>query len=424
MLGAVYGRLQTLGTLLVFGAMSAPDESTASPEGDAVDPAAPVWTYFRDQAQRCGFELVRACTADGVEPEQGRPKGPRTQPGQATVQSVLAVFRKARSAPRWRLSTIETGDASLMRTLFDEVFAPNRMTAEHWQWKYGDKRGVAVGAWSGSDLVAHYGGVWRGISLQGRPAMAVQITDVMVAQRQRGILRRDGAFFLAAASFPECFTGYGAKALVGFGFPNERHFKAAALRGLYGEADRMVEIAWPAIDSPPCDDRMPLAITRLDEVGVGMLARNGARITHLWHGMRRGLSDSIVGVRDWAYVAHRYLDNPIKRYRYAILRCPHTGTWLSLAVLAPESDGLHLRDAIGAPQHIPALIASIRGCAIGQGLPLKAWITASQAYRFPVQDAAIHDLGIVVPHSIWTAGPPLESVQGRWWLTSGDTDFL
>jgi hypothetical protein len=55
---------------------------------------------------------------------------------------------------------------------------------------------------------------------------------------------------------------------------------------------------------------------------------------------------------------------------------------------------------------------------------LKVWITASQLSRFPGQDGESRDLGIVVPHSIWTAGPPVDAVKDRWWLTSGDTDFL
>ena len=85
---------------------------------------------------------------------------------------------------------------------------------------------------------------WRAAWWQGKPLQAVQITDVMVSPRDRGILRRDGAFALAAASFPECFTGYGAKALIGFGFPSERHFRAAALRRLYAEVDRIREMTW------------------------------------------------------------------------------------------------------------------------------------------------------------------------------------
>jgi len=35
----------------------------------------------------------------------------------------------------------------------------------------------------------------------------------------------------------------------------------------------------------------------------------------------------------------------------------------------------------------------------------------------------VRDLDVFVPANAWTAGPPIEKLIGRWWLTGGDTDF-
>lgn len=50
--------------------------------------------------------------------------------------------------------------------------------------------------------------------------------------------------------------------------------------------------------------------------------------------------------------------------------------------------------------------------------------------RFPkcaicraTRHVAVRDLGINVPANAWSAGPPIEKLIGRWWLTGGDTDF-
>jgi hypothetical protein len=140
--------------------------------------------------------------------------------------------------------------------------------------------------------------------------------------------------------------------------------------------------------------------------------------------MRRSLHTSLVGVRDWPYLRHRYLHNPLHQYRFFLLRRRLTGRWLALAVVAVDGDAAHLRDLIGSCQYFPLLIERLRQTPTCAGRPLRAWITASHAQRLEAGAAASRDLGIIVPHSVWTAGPPVDAVSNRWWLMSGDTDFL
>ena len=50
----------------------------------------------------------------------------------------------------------------IVRTAAASIFG-HEMSPEHWQWKYGDGRGEAIGVWEDGALIAHYGGVARRI---------------------------------------------------------------------------------------------------------------------------------------------------------------------------------------------------------------------------------------------------------------------
>ena len=164
--------------------------------------------------------------------------------------------------------------------------------------------------------------------------------------------------------------------------------------------------------------------TRLEPLSADRLGRHAGELDRLWAEMRRSLGASILGVRDWPYVRHRYLRNPLHQYSFALLRRRLTGRWLALAVLAEDGDDIHLRDLIGDRRWFPVLISRLRRSGICRGRRLRAWITASHIHHLDDGIVASRDLGIVVPHSIWTAGPPIAAIDGRWWLSSGDTDFL
>jgi len=403
-LDSAYRLLQRGGLCVIFG----PAQLAADLTLGGRDTPAPVWEYLKAQAGRRGFIEV------GADPTRARKSVSPQHPWP------LGIFRKDRDEQRLRIATVGTKHADQMRMLFQNVFSPNRMTAEHWRWKYGQGRGVGVGAWRGNQLVAHYGGVWRRVSFRGADEVAVQITDVMVSNPERGILRRHGAFFRTAASFPECFTGYGAKALIGFGFPSERHFRAAALRGLYAAIDRVVELEWSAAASAAGRRRFH----RLTQVDAAVLRQRRPSLDRIWRSMKQSLPLSILGVRDGGYIEHRYLDNPCHEYLYAVLRAPLSGRWQALVVLGVEERTFHIRDIVGNIRYVPSVIETLRSQWLPEGGALHLWLTRSHEHRAPSTHCARRDLGIVVPHSIWSAGPPVETVENRWWLTSGDTDFL
>ncbi len=83
----------------------------------------------------------------------------------------------------------------------------------------------------------------RAIQLFGSPARAVQIGDVMVHPKQRGILTRKGPFFQAAANFLEHFVGQGKDFPIAFGFPSERAYRLAEHLGLYEKVGELMRVS-------------------------------------------------------------------------------------------------------------------------------------------------------------------------------------
>lgn len=321
------------------------------------------------------------------------------------------------SRPRWRVGRIDGANAVAMRGLFAEVFR-HPMSETYWQWKYGEGRGAAVGVWEGGRLVAHYGGVARDIMFFGEPQSAAQSCDVMVAPRGRATLSRKGPLFLAAATYLESQLGYGNPHLLGVGFPSPRAWKAPARLGLYGgPVGRMLELSWPAERGRPSPT---LALRPLD------LDRAAARADAdaCWSAMRADLHDMIVGVRDANALHHRYTAHPDKMYRIFAVRRRLTGRVLGLFVLRPDAEGgCELMDVVGPLAAMPRLVAQARRAAASLGAArLFGWVVDNIRGYFPA-GAVVRDLEVNVPANAWTAGPPIETLIGKWWLTGGDTDF-
>lgn len=329
-------------------------------------------------------------------------------------------------ARNWQLGRITPGRSGEMRALFAEVFG-HPMSAAHWQWKYGDNHGLGIGVWRHSDemparLVAHYGGTSRNILQAGAPARAFQACDLMVAVSDRGALTRKGPVFLAGSTYLEHELGYGAPHLLGIGFPNERAYRLPEKLGLYaGVLARIQEVSWPARSA-----RSWSASVR--EINPAEPAAVAA-LEAAWTAMRQSLPEHIIGVRDAAYVRQRYQAHPEFAYRVFVVRRRLLGTVLGALVLRriDTEDGpvCELLDAIGPVARMPELVTHARRLAAALGASrVFSWLADNLLPYFPLGDAGtVRDLHVLVPGNNWTPGPPTASLQGRWWLTGGDTDF-
>ncbi|GAB6041080.1 GNAT family N-acetyltransferase [Endothiovibrio diazotrophicus] len=388
-------------------------------------------------AERCGFapggeaefsDDVVAYLERQLSALEGLPPDDRTERFRAACLTRREAYAQGRRAyrllrfdkqrtPTWRVTRIGEADAPAVRELFREVFG-SEMSADFWRWKYrgGLAGAAATGVWADGRLVAHYGGMGREVLLRGEPARVVQIGDVMVSPEQRGILTRKGPFFLSTATFLEEYIGYGNPYLLGFGFPSRRHLVLARRLGLYAEVGKVIAVRWPALHARP---RLGSRVRALDPHGAGF----ERCVAGLWAAMRRDLSEAIVGVRDAAQLRYRYVSHPDHDYTLWLVSGRLTGRPLGIVVLRRVGESMELLDLVAPLARMPLLVFHARRLAAEAGAQdLFCWITAPFAERLG-PGGTQEEIDVYVPANVWSAGPPPEVAEGRWWLTSGDTDF-
>jgi hypothetical protein len=333
-----------------------------------------------------------------------------------------ALLRFDRAAkPPDRLVEMGPQHAAAMRQLFADVFR-HEMTPEHWHWKYGEGRGRGIGLMRGERMLAHYGGVTRRVLCRGEPVLASQSCDVMVDQRGRAGLVRHGPMAQVASTFLETQLGWGQPHRLGFGFPSDRAFGAAQRLGLYAAVDTVMRAAWPAAVSRSgfqvAEDLRP------DDLAPG--GRRRARVDGLWRQMAESLRDAVLGVRDAAWLHHRYFGRPGVAYDVVYLRRRWTRRPVGLVVLRRQERHLEVLDLVGPPTAFPALIALARQRAADAALErVDCWVTASHLHLLSGIDPpsfTATPMGITVPANVHTPGP-VEALKDRWFLLAGDADF-
>ena len=342
---------------------------------------------------RCGFVEQLADLGDAVQPDAG----------------FTRILRKG-DATRWQVRHVRTSDFDGIATLFQEVFG-HPLTRALWDWKYAHGHGNAVVAARHGALIAHYGGMYRDVMLCGKPEWVLQICDVMVHPKERGVMTRQGPFLLTAATSSEI---YGP---LGFGFPNARAMQVAQKMGLYTEVGQMASVRWEP-SAPTLRWR-----TRVRVVERGNAARP-AQIDALWAAMAHDLRDSVVGLRDWAYVEHRYFKHPHNHYEVLVVTSRLTGKPMGAMVLRRDGESCELLDVIAPLANLHMVVDQARRLTGLWGLKrLYCWITKNHASQFVDCAGTEEALNITIPTSSWTNDPRAEVFKDKWWLMSGDTDF-
>jgi hypothetical protein len=318
------------------------------------------------------------------------------------------------TGPRWTVARAGVQDFAELSGLFENVFGHSQSPAM-WAWKYGDGSGHNLIVRRDGVIVAHCGGVVRRLSYFGRPCLGVALCDVMVTAAERGVLTRKGAIFQVTAAFLELFVGYGRPYLVAFGFPTWRSNQLGVRLGMYRCATRMTELAWrPARAWAHLTTRVRALQPELD----------GAVVDALWAQMRGDLSEAVAGVRDWAYVRRRYLEHPEFRYQLFLVSRRFGGRPCGVLILRFDGQRCELLDLVGPLGAIPLLVSQARGIAARMGAKeLFTWVSVEFAEHFSGGRPQQRTSDLVVPANAWTPGPAAEEVDGRMWLTSGDTDF-
>ena len=311
-------------------------------------------------------------------------------------------------------------DRAAMIELFNEVFAPNTMTPELWDWKYAEGRGIGVGAWSHDRLVGHYGGVFRDILVFGKLKRGVQVTDAMVHPSERARFSKRGAYFLTGSTFLARHVGDRGTAWIGFGFPHDRVYRLMKLLGLGTSVGEIVELYWrpgsPQLSARALPDYLPAT----------EFAQQRRAIDRLGERMANDLRQAVLGVRDAEYFRHRFAMHPTLVYHVVILRSRFFRIPVAMAVVREEPECLKIIDVFGELSWANELVAAVRRAAFEMGgRAVSMWISRHLAGEFDsASNAELRELGVCVPHNTWSAGCPPEFVANKWFLMAGDTDFL
>ena len=321
----------------------------------------------------------------------------------------VRALRKA-AAPRWQVGHVRPKDFTAVATLFQEVFG-HPLSRELWDWKYAAGHGNAVVASHKGVLIAHYGGIYREVLFYGQPDWFLQICDVMVHPAERGVLTRQGPFFLTASTSAEL---YGP---LGFGFPNARHMRIGEKMALYSKAAQMVEIRW---EPSSADFRLRTRVRWLERHNDS----DGAVVEKLWEAMAQDLRSGVVGVRDWAYLERRYWSHPHNHYELLLVTARLTGKPLGVMVLHRLESSCELMDIVAPLANVALVVDQARRMTERwQCRSLYCWATQNHAPVFVACEGKEHPLDVIIPSSCWTDDPRAESFKDKWWLMSGDTDF-
>ena len=318
---------------------------------------------------------------------------------------------------QWDIDILTKEDTPDFFALFKKTFH-QEMSPDFWQWKYRLHSGRQIGAWRENRLAGHYGGMGREILFFGRPEMAVQIGDVMVDEKERGVLTRKGPFFLMAATFLERYIGFGKPYLIGFGFPNERAMKVAERLSLYAEVGCMVEISWNT------RSKLPLWSTRLQPIDRNRPENLPSVVDTCWQRMAADLSGDIVGLRDWPYLQHRYLNHPHQPYQIVLISNRLGARMHGIMVLRYDAEDCEIIDIIAPLREIPLIVTHARRLAGIHGAKrVFCHITENFAAHFTATGGRSQPTNIRIPANIWSAGPAPAILKDHWWLMSGDKDF-
>ena len=314
---------------------------------------------------------------------------------------------------------IDSFSLSEVKPLFESSFETS-FDESVWDWKYAGGRGRAVCARQGGELIAHYGGAPRDILYFGEVSKAIQICDVMVLPAYRSFVSRDTLFFKTAATFLEQQVGNCAEHLLGFGFPNQRVLRMARRLGLYDITDSFIEIHYPL--------KVIASQGECEIIAFDLLAQEAPLLVdELWAEMEKGLRELIVGKRDWSYWHYRYCTHPSWArgiYTCLALRDTSNTRIIALFLLRQQEQGQLLMDIVGAVEQFPVYLEYLRNSLAIGGTALMCRTTRAQASKLELPDAHWQELDIEIPCNIWTRGPSAEQLQGAWWLTAGDMDFL
>jgi ABC-type polysaccharide/polyol phosphate transport system ATPase subunit len=369
-------------------------------------PAASIdWLSSQTRLMKTGDQLIPPAEARGLE---------SMAPRFGLVEKQTGAWEMVRQ-PRWRLEWIRT--QNVPHEWFDlfQLCFGHTMSRQQFQWKYAATELAGMGVYSGDRLIAFYGGSPRAVMMQGQSILAAQIGDVMVQPEERGVLSHHGPFWLACSSFLEQTMGHDRPYAIGFGFPNAKAMRLGERLHTYEAVDQMIEVNWAVPALRPDVFSQATLLSSLDEFAVNTC----------WAAMLQDMPDSVLTVKNWAFVENRYLQHPSLRYVAYLVRKRMSGVPLGVVVLRETGDhDVELLDVIGSPSVFETLIrAALRHAHLSGRRRLFSWVTQSHRSLLQVWHAQTTAIDVWIPANAWTTGLMPDQLRNKWWLMGGDTDF-
>jgi hypothetical protein len=310
---------------------------------------------------------------------------------------------------------LQDHELGLLQPLFEIVFK-HGVSLELLRWKYAGQRGEP---WvvAGADGLAtvHCGLYFRIVMFQGVQLRVAQLVDLMALPKAQGLSRTDSPFAVLMRAILASLPRADNPAGIAFGFPSERAMRLGERMKVYRSVDRVMELEFAPVRCRSGARHRVLS-------GVG--AADVGRLNKLWQKMSRSLSDFAVGVRDAQYVQQRYLAHPERAYTLLLIESRWLKTPIGLAVVGPGDERRELLDVVCDLKDAPEVIGAAQG-----------WLmeTAGKALSFLLTERFARQLA---PHAVrceptqfrimgnpFSPAACLAALEGRWWLTGGDTDY-
>lgn len=313
---------------------------------------------------------------------------------------------------QWQIRWATPADTDALLRLFERSFgAP--MGREEWEWKYRFAESPGVVCVDNGELVAFNGGMPRPVMFNGQASTAVQMGDVMVDPRYRGILTRKGPFYQVVQAFFSQKVGAAFDYRYAFGFPHARHARLGSALKLYCETDRIEAAHWQPRPRR-CWRYTARPFTQTD----------APIADQLWQAMHKALPDVAIGKRDSHWLAHRYQHVPGREYMTWLVVERLTRRPLGICVLRQHGNSVELLDLVAPLEALSTVVACARHVTARLGgEQLAAWLSPCVARALASTQPGLTPTDVVVPGSQVNGKTLGMEPANHWWLMGGDTDF-
>ena len=304
------------------------------------------------------------------------------------------------------------GDENEIVRLFGIVF-DREMTIGEWRWKYlghENRRvysSIVVNDETG-EVSAYYGGVLHRMVYRGKDIYGLSIGDVMVHPKFRGLR----LFKRVASLLPEAAAKDGI--IMGYGFPNERAMRLPEKLGLYEKVEELKEGLKEAEFHKGIDRYL---------YKLFPLEYSDERIDSLWKSVRGYYTLSVV--RDRKYFTWRYKNHPLFTYELWGLKRRAGRELKGLAVLKREEEQVMIMDFLHSGGNFRTLFRKLENCAYASGVKtLKLWAPPFLEHKLSAFGFSVRNAAISIPRTTHEKTLKKEEIEGNFFYTMGDTDFL